>query len=239
MLNKSNQPLKEVVPADQLMELVRKVVSRHVSRGSIPRREASDAEMSVFEKFWNNRNKIFGAFQGKSQLNTYCIAVANRMCCEFIRKEKKHWNQLHETMETLFETNYNTSSFEAEKDVLFKNEANRLSLAFRFFNGESAKINLFLKYYLGIPVELSDVQAYSPQNPHDVLSFFEQNKKIPKGEKYEILAEVVNQVEKKEIKSDSVRMWLNDRMKKLLKRLNGEGSALHNQESITILMEMM
>ncbi len=71
MSSVSNQSEKVVVPAEQLMEIVKKVVSRYVAKGSIPRREASDAEMSVFEKFWNNREKILNAFQGKSQLTTY------------------------------------------------------------------------------------------------------------------------------------------------------------------------
>ncbi|PWD97646.1 sigma-70 RNA polymerase sigma factor region 4 domain-containing protein [Marinilabilia rubra] len=239
MRSKSNQSLKPVIPAEQLMEIIKKVVSRYVAKGSIPSREASDAEMSVFEKFWNNREKILSAFQGKSQLTTYCIAVANRMCCEFIRKEKKHWNQLHEAMETVAEINNNTHHLETEKDVHFKHEVKRLSNALQFFNGESAKLNLFLKYYLDIPINDRDIKDYHPDSARSISSLLSQNEPASKGEKFEQLAEVVNAVEEKSVKSDSVRMWLNSRMTTLLNRLNGNGISSHNHESLTILMELL
>ncbi len=243
MSNQSNQSINVDVPAEQLMGLVRKVVQRYAAKGSIPKREIEDAEMTVFEKFWNNREKIFGAFQGKSQLTTYCIAVANRMCCEFIRKEKKHWNQLHEAMETVTERSTETNKlpqYETEKLTLFKNEVQRLKNAFQFFNGESSKINLFLKYYLDIPVHPADVNSYHKGDPESVLSLLSQNSgQASKGEKFEKLADVVNLVEGKSVKSDAVRMWLHSRMDALLTRLNGSGIASYNHESLSVLMEMM
>ena len=235
----SNQSLNVAVPAEQLMEIVQKVVSRYVAKGSIPKREASDAEMSVFEKFWDSREKILSAFQGRSQLTTYCIAVANRMCCEFIRKEKKHWNQLHEATETIAELNNNTNEFEAEKEVHFKNEVKRLANAFQFFNGESAKFKLFLKYYLEVPLEETDFIAYCSKQQTSVQSLLNQDSDTSKGEKFEQLAKVVNLVEEKNVKSDSVRMWLNNRMSMLLNRMNGNGITSHNHDSLTVLMEMM
>lgn len=238
MSDYSNQEKRVDVPAEQLMEIVKKVVSRYVSKGSIPKREASDAEMTVFEKFWDNRDKILCAFQGKSQLKTYCIAVANRMCCEFIRKEKKHWNQLHEGMETVAELNNNTHHHEAEKVMHFNNEIKRLSNAMHLFNGEAAKFKLFLKYYLEIPFNEKDVKAYC-NKPELVFSKLRQDDNLSKAEKFEHLAEIVNLVEEKSVKSDSVRMWLNSRMNTLITRLNGQGISSHNNETLTVLMEMM
>ena len=220
------------------MEIVKKVISRHVAKGSIPKREASDAEMSVFEKFWDNRRKIFNSFEGRSQITTYCIAVANRMCCEFIRKEKKHWNQMHENMETVAELRHNTSRYEAEKNILVNQEVKRFSNALHFFNGERSKLKLFLKYYFDVPVKHSDAEDYFQNNPEAVLSLLNQSGKYSKKEKFEMLAELVNRVEEKNIKSDSVRMWLNDRIDTLLRRLNGEGISMHNNESLAILLEM-
>jgi len=240
MNNSSNQFLNAEVQYEQLMEIVQKVVSHYASKGSIPQREIQDAEMTVFEKFWNNREKIFDAFQGKSQLTTYCIAVANRMCCEFIRKEKKHWNQLHEAMETVAEKK-STHSLEAEKGMHFNNEVKRFSRVLHLFNGESAKLKLFLKYYLDIPLQHSDINHYlNGNNPGEpILDLLSQNQKISKSEKFEKLSKLVNLVEKKNIKSDSVRMWLNSRMDILLSRLNGNGISSHNEDSVTILMEML
>jgi len=238
MKDNSNQSAKEVVTPDQLMEIVKKVISRHVAKGSIPKREASDAEMSVFEKFWDNRRKIFNSFEGRSQITTYCIAVANRMCCEFIRKEKKHWNQMHENMETVAELRHNTSRYEAEKNILVNQEVKRFSNALHFFNGERSKLKLFLKYYFDVPVKHSDAEDYFQNNPEAVLSLLNQSGKYSKKEKFEMLAELVNRVEEKNIKSDSVRMWLNDRIDTLLRRLNGEGISMHNNESLAILLEM-
>lgn len=238
MKHNSNQSKKEVVTSDQVMEIVKKVISRHVAKGSIPKRESYDAEMSVFEKFWNNRQKIFDSFQGRSKITTYCIAVVNRMCCEFIRKEKKHWNQMHENMETVSEIRHSTSRYEAEKNMLVNQEVIRFSNALHFFNGERSKLKLFLKYYFDVPLKHSDVENYFQNNPETVLSLLDQSGKYSKKEKFEVLAEVVNRVEKKNIKSDSVRMWLNDRLDTLLKRLNGGGISMHNRESLAILLEM-
>ena len=238
MRSNSNQSINKVVPYEQLLEIVQKVISRYVAKGSIPKRESQDAEMAVFEKFWNNREKIFDSFQGRSQLTTYCIAVANRMCCEFIRKEKKHWNQLNETMETVAEKN-NTHQYEAEKELHFNNEVKRFSRTLGLFNGESAKLKLFLKYYLDIPLQESDIEPYRGDNQTSILSLLNQEKGVSKGEKFENLAKVVNLVENKEVKSDSVRMWLNNRFETLLNRLNGNGITSHNQDSVTVLLEMM
>jgi tRNA nucleotidyltransferase/poly(A) polymerase len=239
MNNNSNQSINAFIQAEQLMEIIQRVVSRYVAKKSIPQREASDAEMSVFEKFWDNREKILSSFQGRSQLTTYCIAVANRMCCEFIRKEKKHWNQLHEAMETVAENQTNTNQFEAEKEMHFKNEVKRLSHALHFFNGEQNKLKLFLKYYLDIPIHKSDIESLQTDDVATISSLLNQDEPISKGEKFENLAKVVNLLENKNVKSDSVRMWLNNRFETLLSRLNGSGISSHDNESVTVLMEMM
>lgn len=239
MSDPRNQYTEEILPAEQLMQMVRKVVSRYAAKGSIPKREIPDAEMAVFGKFWDNREKILNAFEGRSQLKTYCISVANRMCCEFIRKEKKHWNQLHENFEFQEKHNSQTHQYETAKEVTFDYELQRLSGILQFFNGESAKLKLFLKYYFNIPICETDVEAYHPDGRDSVLDMLTTGDTLVGGEKFKHLAGVVNLVENKEVKSDAVRLWLNNRMNKLIYRLNGQGDSNHDHESLKFLMELM
>mgnify|MGYP006306750711 FL=1 len=145
---------------------------------------------------------------------------------------------MHENMDTVAELRHYTSRYEAEKEMLLNQEVKRLSHALHLFNGERDKLRLFLKFYFDVPIELSEAQDYFQSNPDAVLSLLDQSKDYSKKEKFERLAEVVNLVEQKEIKSDSVRMWLNDRLESLLRRLNGNGRSLHTNDSLSILLEM-
>ena len=224
--------------ANLILEIARKVVAKYVHRTVIPWRESEDVMMSIVEKFLNQKEKIDGAFEGKAQLSTYYIAVVNRMCCEVIRKESKHWYTVSNEPDEGKRVDVLTTSIEAEKKVAMANELKRLNNAMLFFNGERAKVNLFMKYYFEIPVKHEDIAAYSKDNVEKLYGYFEQNESTSKGIMFDRLAQVVNHAEGKDIKSDAVRMWLNKQIDTILCRLNGNGISNHDKESLAILFEM-
>lgn len=231
-----NQPI-EAIPISALIDIANSVVSRYVYRGAVPKREKEDVVMIIVEKFIASRNKIQGAFQGKSKVNTYVIAILNRMCCEVIRKESKHWYAVND--EEINTSNLSTTlSIEAEKHFAINNEVMRLSNTMLFFNGEQAKIKLFLKCLFDLPFSNNDVLDYAGAKANSVSTLLEGVQDASKGDKFEILSQVVNFVENKSVKGDAVRMWLNKQIDIILARLNRNDMASHTKESLAMLFEV-
>jgi len=235
----SNQYI-EAISDEQLLSLIKGVVNRYVQKRAIPKRELEDVVMSVVEKFFNQREKIESAFEGKSKLTTYYIAVINRMCCEVIRKEGKQWNQVVNE-EPIFERESSSKNpFEIEKQLVFKQEAKRLKFLFQLFNEDKAKTILFLKFYFDLPFDIDDIKEYTGDKHHEVYRFLTATLgEKSKGEIFTTLASVVNMVEQKNIGGDAVRIWFTNQVNALIKRLNGNGITQHDKESLAILLEML
>lgn len=220
---------------DKLMELAQKVVKRYVNRGSVPRREEEDMTMTVIEKFLQKEETIYASFQGQSQISTYCIAILNRMTCEVIRKEMKHWSltegeeDLTSTKESLSQTDY----------LMIKDEVLNLTRLLLFFGDERHKIKLFFAFYYRLSITHTDLEAYDfDYLAHSLDKLFTTNESMSKGEIFTILSEVVRRVESRQAQPDAIRMWLNKVRNSLITRLNlGCGSSGYDKESFQALFE--
>lgn len=221
----------------QISQLAETVVGRYVARKAIPKREQEDVLMVVLEKFIQQKDKIMKAFQGKSSLNTYCVAVLNRMVCEVIRKESRHWYAVVENENEPFQFSRG-SSIEAEKELILKNEVVRFNQSLLFFNGTGAKVNLFLKFYFGLPIQPSEYERYGRDYTRELSEILSPDENISKGVAFNQMAKAVNLVEGKHLKSDAVRMWLNNQMDVIIDRLNASGGSQHNRESLALLCEL-
>lgn len=221
----------------QISHLAEAVVGRYVARKVIPKREQEDVMMVVLEKFIFQKDKIMAAFQGKSSAKTYCVAVINRMVCEVIRKESRHWYAVVESEQEPFQYSQG-SSMEAEKELIIKNEVVRFNQSLLFFNGTGAKVNLFLKYYFGLPTQQSDYERYGRGQADELNKILHVDEMLSKGIAFNQMAKAVNLVEGKHLKGDAVRMWLNNQMEVILDRLNASGGSQHNRESLALLCEL-
>ena len=237
METKSNQYIN-LISDEQLLVIVRGVVGKYVHSKAIPQREFEDVVMSIVEKFLNQKGKIFCSFEGKSKITTYCIAVVNRMCCEVIRKESKQWYLVSER-EQQYSNDMNTSTLEAEKNLIFKQEIKRLENLMLFFNDEKAKLTFFLKVYFSIPVNRADIKSYAKGKENEVELILNSENLKSKGDLFASLAGIVNLVENKNIGGDAVRIWFTNQVNSIIKRLNGDGIANHDKESLSILLEML
>lgn len=224
---------------DKILSIVKSVVGKYVQCKVIPQREFDDVEMSVVEKFYNQKEKIFNAFEGKSKITTYCVAVINRMCCEVIRKESKHWHMVVNDEGSLLQMGFNTNAYEAEKEVVLKQEVERLRNLMYFFNDEKAKVILFTKVYFDIPICINDVNEYANSKAKEVMSILNKEDIKLKGDTFTCLARVVNLVENKNVGGDAVRIWFTNQTNTLIKRLNGNGIAQYDKESLSILFEIL
>lgn len=225
---------------NDIIKISNMIVQKYINSKIIPLKEKEDVVMSIVEKFWNSRKKINNSFQGKSQITTYYSAIINKMCCEYIRKEKKHWYNTIDSEYHDFMSTHKSYSFETEKNIIIKNEINRLTKALNFFGKNSSKVSLFLKYYFNIIISNDDIESYTKEHFDFVRKKLRntEKRKISKAEKFENMACIINYIENKNIKSDAARMWLNKNIQVILSRLNHNGLANHNEETLSTLMEI-
>jgi hypothetical protein len=217
--------------------ITKKVVARYISLSFIPNREREDTEMAVIEKFINKKEQIHQSFKGKSKITTYYTAIINRMCCEIIRKEQKHWYSLLENIISE-ENGSKTLFFESAKETVIKDEVKRLSKALLFFNGDRQKVNLYLKYYFDIPLKNEDFEMYHNNYKETIQEILKTREGLKKSEVFENLSNVINLVENKNVGPDAVRIWLNKQIDIIIVRMNANGNYNYNQESLSILYEI-
>lgn len=228
----------EAISMDQIFEIANKVVSRYIFRSIIPLREKEDVVMSVVEKFIKGRTRIEESFEGKAKATTYIIAILNRMCCEIIRKESKHWYSIEEGEGDKLTNSNATLPIETEKKFAISNEILRFNNAMLFFDKELAKTKVFLKYLFELPCDLTEIESYAGIKANQVRVLLDSGDNISKGNKFNTLSKVVNFVEGKDVKGDAVRMWLNKQIDTILNRLNRNGVSNHNKESLALLLEI-
>lgn len=231
LLDKSRQGL---ISEDQLLVFADKVVRKYSSSGIIPSKEFDDVKMAIVEKYLKKQDKISKAYSGDAKISTYCIAVLNRMCCEVIRKELKHWkNQCEEQLE-----GESTSDFSASAQLLIQDEVQLLRRILIFFNDEYSKIVFCLAFLYQLPLKKDVVLAYDSKGVAVIKNTDIREQVKNKGDIYKELAILVNVVEDRKLKPDAIRMWVNKTVDKIVCRLNGPFQrASYDKESFQILFE--
>ncbi|MFO8067180.1 MAG: hypothetical protein R6U11_06330 [Bacteroidales bacterium] len=238
MQHNSNQIINSEKLMIELVNLItKKVVARYISLTVIPDREREDVEMAIIEKFLIKKDKINQSFRGKSKITTYYTAVINRMCCEVIRKEQKHWYSVIENL-VVDSDKTKTVFLETAKKTIIKDEVKRLSRAMLFFNGNRHKVNLFLKYYFDIPLKDEDIELYCNDLYEQVKDILNKNSSIRKSYIYDNLSQIVNIVEDKNVGADAARIWLKKQINTILTLMNAGGQYHYNQESLSVLFEL-
>ena len=232
---KGKQINSRLISDNQLLELAQKVVQRYVASGSIPDKEQEDIQMGIVEKFLQKHDHIQKAFSGKAKASTYCVAILNKMCCEFIRKEVKQWKQQPTEQIEQGQTSHRNSL----EQLVINDEIRLLNKIISLFNDERYKVRLFMAYFYQLIIAELDIECYDRNYKKNNLNqLFRQIDLKNKGEIYENLAIAVQKSENKKVKSDAVRMWLNKTIDKIIVRLNGPfNRANYDKESTQILFE--
>lgn len=227
-----------LISMNTIMQLVSKVVMRYVCKSSIPMREKEDVEMAIMEKILKQQEKINFSFEKRANIKTYYVAIINRMCCEVIRSESKHWFTVSDfNIEQELEKKPSIETG-TDKPLIIKKEIKRLFNVLLLFNKERGKVLLFIKFLFDIPFGEAEVQEYCNGDYNRVKHFFDRDKCTSQADIYNALAQITNTVEGKNIKGDSVRMWMNNQIELILKRMNNYGESNHCRESLKILLEM-
>jgi len=235
-LERTGNQLSDSLSVEQVMVLAKKVTGRYVARDVIPERESDDVSAAMVEKFLQKKDQILQTFSGRASLNTYLTAVLNRMCCEVIRSESRHWYAVSEAeMQPAVEYGYN----HADVDTLINSEVNHLADLLSKLGAEGYKIVLMVRFFYHLGIISDDISAWMPGLSAELSALLQQDANTSKGELFAAMAAAVNLAEGKNVKPDAVRMWFNKQMERLLTGLNQGHSARHTRETLVLLFERL
>lgn len=223
-----------LISENVLLLHAKKVVEHYYYKGVIPIREKEDVAMSIVEKFYTQRKKISKSYQHKASVTTYCISILNRMCCEIIRKDLRHWdNSGYELIDNNYDNSYSSS-----KNATLHNEIQYLEKIIKLFDQEKHIINIAFAYYFHLPVLEEDLKLYDDNYDDNKLRKFLPFIEGPKSELFYNLSKAVNIVENKQNKPDAIRIWFNKTMQTIINRLNGPfDRANYDKETFQSLFE--
>lgn len=229
--------LIELLETDYLIELAHRVVQRYKLRKAVPEAESQDVEMSIIEKFLKQKERIVNAFEGKAAPETYCIAILNRMCCEVIRQDQKHWYHSHadKTLDIARSVN---SSVETEIPLMYQLEVQRLSLLMHSSSDHPAKLMALLSIFFDLKQADKHLMNYAGNRIDAARKVVDTQPGSSKTKRYQLLAHVVSLIENRTLKPDAARMWLYKEIDQLIEALNKNGQSQHNRETIRLLFEL-
>ncbi len=230
--------LTDLLDTDFLTRTVQKTVLRYVNRRAIPLREKQDVEMSVIEKFIKQKNQIVHAFQGNAKASTYCTAVINKMCCEVIRKEYRHWQAADHDLYQGLELMYSMADNRTDHYLLIKLELIRLQNAFNNYRQDVPAMEVLLSFYFGLKPKTNSFVSWSGLCDQQMEEWFVRIRNSSKCECYRDISALVSTVENKNVKPDALRMRIYKYMDMLIGFLNQNDQSGHNRETLRLLFEL-
>ncbi|MEA3495356.1 MAG: hypothetical protein U9R42_04905 [Bacteroidota bacterium] len=224
---------------DLLLKVCNIIVKMFVKNGRINYSEFDDTKQAVIEKYLSKKSKIESAYNGTAKAETYLSAVIYRMVLETIRGNNSKLKRMINSFEDV--DNYSTEkSIDPEQQLLIKNEIVFLQRVMLTLGNKRHQIELYLKYYLGIKLIITDLRIYVPNTVlSDVFNLLKENKLLKKQEKILNLCKIQNIIESKTVKPDAVRMYLNKNIEQIINRLNGNGRAFYTKDSFAVLFELL
>lgn len=230
--------LVKLLETDFLIAMAHKVVIRYVQRHAIPAKESQDVEMAMIEKFLKQKQRIVQAFESKAAPETYCIAILNRMCCEVIRQEQKHWYHL-DADEVLGKLDQSEPSFTCMAPVMFQFEINRLEQVLKNTAKHPAKLRALLAIYFDLQHAESWLTTYAGVHAKAAISMLNENVSQSKTAQYDLLGRLISLIEQRKVKADAARMYVYKEMDRLIEELNKNEQAQHSRETLRLLFELL
>ena len=214
------------------------IVKRFVKNGSITYDSFEDYKQTIVEKYLLKKEKIEKAYTGQAKPATYISAILYRMVLEVLRKENNTKKNQKKNVEEFFLSN-NKTVINPEEQLIINNEKEYLGKVLTTLGKDRFKAILFLKYYFRMNISINELQDYVPLNlinkAHELLKF-EGN--IKDKDVYRKLCEICNSFEEKKIKQDTVRMFINKIIAKIINRLNANKRAFYTKDTLLTLFEL-
>ncbi|MCK9452172.1 MAG: hypothetical protein M0Q90_10815 [Bacteroidales bacterium] len=230
--------LLNLLETDFLSQAARKTVFRYVSRKAIPARELEDVEMTVIEKFINQKQQIVANFKGKSQASTYIIAIVNRMCCEVIRKEWKHWQAVDNQSYDVNLGFYPIADNQPDHALLINLELERLQFALNKLQQSVPSAEPLLMFHFELKPQQKALKNWAGLKLDQLKIPLDKLTDASKTTRYQLIATMLSVVEGKNIKPDALRMRIYKYMDMLIADLNRNDQSQHTRETLKLLFEI-
>ena len=215
------------------------IVKKFVKSKSIYASEFDDIKQAIIEKYLQKRETIEANFTQKSKPETYISAILFRMVLEVLRTER---NKKQKYLE--FENNFSILKKDKvitpEEKLIILNEKEYLKRVLNTFGEEKTKITLFIKIYYQINVTKKEINNYSKNiDCKKILKNLGNSKNLKEKEIFLLLSKIQNKAENKQVKPDAIRMYVNNIIKKILYRLNGENNrTFYTKKNLALLFEV-
>ncbi|MFO7940705.1 MAG: hypothetical protein R6U66_13240 [Bacteroidales bacterium] len=226
--------MKLLITQEQLLLLSKKVVLKYYSRGVIPESDIEDVQMSLVERFLSQQDHLKKSYKGNARISTFCVAVLNNYCREYIRKAMQVWQNENAVDVVIAESPVDN----ALKEHAIKDEVAYLKRVLLLQGDTKARLHVELTYFFELPMLVSFLQAYDIYHKKHNLQNLYVVADITKGEKYKVMAKGIKLAENKDMKPDAVRMRFQKSLKHLIALMNGVyRRACYSSETFQTLYE--
>ena len=253
-----NRKRKNAFLIGNVIKIADIIVKKFVQNKSIHFSEFDDMKQSIIEKYLLKQDKIETSFTGQSKPETYISAILYRMVLELLRNEKNKY-QRQSDFETHIRIFERERIINPEEKLIIQNEKKYLDRVFATFGKEREKIILYIKFFYQVKISEDEIRQYAKNRDYNKLyEIFISSQKdmvhqssdpfkrvgtlkdelnLKDKEIFSLLCEAHNTIDEKKVKPDAIRMYVNNNIKKILERLNGENNrTFYTKKTLGLLL---
>lgn len=217
-------------------EEIDKVARTLVKSRALSQHHFDDAIQEVRIKLLEKADNLTSAYRGEAQFSTYINSVILNAFKQYLRQNYKRQT------ESLKDDQQFTSPNDSMNGLLIHEEKELLKQAVKhLMRHKMHRFLLAIKCYFKIPITSVDIKKYCTDHPEEEAQFLLAiNEYTKKEEIYFWLNRLFNTCEGKNNTPDSVRIWINEHLNKLIKYLNKtDKSTHHDKNSISLLFDLV
>ena len=221
-----------------VVKIVDIVVSKFVKNGSIGFQNSDDVKQNIISKYLEKEERIQNAYSENAKVDTYLSAVFYRMVLEYIRSTNSYSRKYCD----FFEYYYNSTvddGLTPELKTVVDYERQFFERILATLGANTIKTIVYCKVYYRLEISnVSAVALFGKSNAKWALSILNDDFKTD-SDVYSAICNVSNKVNNKSLKPDAIRMFINSSLNTIISRMNYNGRAKYDKQSLGILFEMM
>ncbi len=231
-----NEPY-ELVSSHQ--NTIRIIVNRFIRSGLFRPAELEEIVQYVNEKLLADKlPKMQQQYDRTYFVVTYLSRIVNNLCLEYARRNKTVPVGTVPLDHADPPVDPGTS---ADDSLLIRDECRNLEVILKMYGGNRARTLLYLKALYSVRTTHEDLSAVFPgisnEDIADMTNRYQAGSHTDK-EIYELLTDLSNRYERKQITADATRKWIQAKITEIIGLLNGvPQESNHNKETLKILFQ--
>lgn len=214
------------------------VISRFVKNGSVSYDSFDEVKQNIISKYLEKQDRIANAYSGNAKVDTYLSSVFYRMILEYLRSQNNYSRKYCDFYETYSSSTVDTS-LTPELKMIIESESTFLNRVLSTYGTNASKINVYCKVYYRINVTRKELVDFCGKDDADWAMTILNNDFKSDNEVYTAICTVHNRISNKIVKADAIRMFINTAIKTLVSKMNINGRANYDRESLGILIELI